>query len=542
MAISFVGSAVAAGASSAFDITLPTCQEGDVVIVETGWASAGDDAPGVSTSGYAEIVEIYQTETNRLNMSVSWKRMGSAPDETVTCLGSGSANFGAVGIAYVLRGVDSTTPFDVAYAAAQGSGGSVPDPPSITPTSEGTLIVILGMGTAGVNAGDPTVTVPSGYSNAVNHYSNAGLKSITVAAASKAWTSGAENPGAWTNWTTTTADSWGAVTLALRAVQPLTPPTGSISITGSTPATTVSTVSGSVAISPGTPVPGIGFPVYPASGEILITGGTPTVSNLPVIMPFTAQMRITAQTPEVHDGVSLVISLPTIAPLFQALGNYATLNVSLPALVFAGATSSPSWLDVDLPTLVPAFAAGTALTVDLPFPEVQFSAVMGATCTLDVDLPTLIFSAGAGAAFALDLPDLAPLFTSTTGSVASLNVTLPAFAALFSADVENLAQLVVHLPDLLPAFSSHQQTLGQLIVDLPPLSVLFSGSAGGAASLHVTLPELQVLLTSYEEITGQMVVVLPALKALFSAAQSGRFDTTTALQLDGTVLRYRRPV
>jgi len=347
-----------------------------------------------------------------------------------------------------------------------------------------------------------------------------------------AWESAASFTHTWEN-NSAQAFSWTPV---------LSPATADLEVTEGIPTTAAAPLTKGVSITGGTPVARAGISVNPTSGEISFTGGTPTLTI--TVLPSSGQMRITGQAPiaQVYQTGNLAVTLPTLAPLFQALGNYAALNVSLPTLIFSGATSSPAWLDVDLPTLVPAFVAGTALTVDLPFPEIQFSAVMGATCALDVDLPTLMFSAGAGAAFALDLPELTPLFSSTTGSVASLNVTLPPFAALFTADVENLAQLVVHLPDLLPAFSSHQQTLGQLIVDLPPLSVLFSGSAGEAASLHVTLPELQILLTSYEEITGQMVVVLPALKALFSAMQSGRFDTATPTQLDGTVLRYRRPV
>ena len=509
MAISFIGSNTGHTTSSSEQlvVSLPVgVAENDIVIVAVG-GSRQDWAAGVLTDGYEEIAELYATSTNTINLSLNWKRMGATPDTEVTCLASGQSFTDLLCIVYVLRGVSVDTALDVAAVTATGSGDHDPNPPAITPVTDESFIVICGGCSNYLAAGgDASVTAPSGYTNQVLLPSTNVTNDSTMMMASKAWTGGTEDPGAWdVDVGIDGADAWAAITIALRPYSDpytLSPGVSSLSVVGQ-------------------------------QSDVVIPG-----SSIP------ASLSITGQTSEVLTAQlgNLAVTLPTLAPLFQALGNYATLNVRLPTLVFAGATSSPSWLDVDLPTLVPAFAAGTALTVDLPFPEVQFSAVVGATCALDVDLPTLVFSAGAGAAFALDLPDLAPLFTSTTGSVASLNVTLPAFAALFTADVENLAQLVVHLPDLLPAFSSHQQVLSQLIVELPPLSVLFSGSAGEAASLHVTLPELQVLLTSYEEITGQMVVVLPALKALFSAAQSGRFDTTTALQLDGTVLRYRRPV
>ena len=519
MAISFVDSAYGSGTTNAdLTLTLPTCLEGDVVVVAVGMGNL--NIASISTADYTSEAGLIGSDVEKVTLRVGWKRMGATPDTTVTLAGS----YGKSAVVHVWRGVDVTA-MDVTTTTATGIDSGIPNAPSITPITEGAVVIACGTG----SVADAAVTGPAGYANHVTAVSSSTYSS-TTSIASKAWSgSGAEDPPAWTDWTTQTWFAWCAATLALRPAEAAAPPEPS---------------SGSLTLTGGEPTPGTAVPVSPLSGEIAITGGTPTPVVDTSVRPATVQMRLSGQTPAVQmvQRGSLAVNLPTLVPLFQALGNYATLNVSLPTLVFAGVTSSPSWLDVDLPTLVPAFAAGTALTVDLPFPEVAFSAVMGATCTLDVDLPTLVFSAGAGAVFALDLPEITPLFTSTTGSVASLNVTLPAFAALFTADVENLAQLVVHLPDLLPAFSSHQQTLGQLIVDLPPLSVLFSGSAGGAASLHITLPELQVLLTSYEEITGQMVVVLPALKALFSAAQSGRFDTTTALQLDGTVLRYRRPV
>jgi len=215
MSISYIGSANAAGASASFNVDLSSLglAEGDLVIVATGLYGTSNLNPGVSTSGYTEIADLYSDDTRDMNLSVNWKLMGSTPDSSVTCNGSGSSFNGAVGIAYVLRGVDQATPLDVTSTTATGIDSGVPDAPSITPTTSGAWVIAIGGSVA--NTSDTAVTPPSGYSNAVYQFSDPNL-GVAVAIASKAWTGGAEDPGAWTNWTTATSESWCAVTMAIR--------------------------------------------------------------------------------------------------------------------------------------------------------------------------------------------------------------------------------------------------------------------------------------------------------------------------------------
>ena len=337
--------------------------------------------------------------------------------------------------------------------------------------------------------------------------------------------------------------SWADATPQVFAWSPvITPATANIVITESVPAIGVAATSVDLEITGGTPAPGVAFPVAPGSGSITITGGTSVPSVDTSVRPLTVQMRITVQVPVPSWGSSLSVTLPPLSALFNARGLNASLQVTLPAITFVGETSAPGWLAVTLPPISVLLGGGNSLVVDLPMPEVLLNGAVGSIGSLHVDLPSLAFSAAAGSALALDLPPLESLFSGTVGTAGSLHVNLPPFAALFAGRVENKGELVINLPGLQSLFTATQQNLGSLHVDLPPLAALFSGYAGETASLQVTLPALEALFTSYENLTGQMVVVLPALQALFEAAQSGRFDTATALQLDGVILRYRRPV
>lgn len=217
MPITYVGSANATGSSASFNIDLSglSLAQGDLVIVATGFVTVGgsDSNPGVTTSGYTEVADLFGDDSREAQLSVSYKLMGATPDTTVACNGSGSGSFGSVGIAYVLRGVDQTTPIDVTTTTATGIDSAVPDPPSITPATSGAWVVIAGLGTA--TSVDETVTAPTGYSNNIIKGSDPST-AVNLAVASKAWTSGAEDPGAWGGWTTSASDAWAAVTMAIR--------------------------------------------------------------------------------------------------------------------------------------------------------------------------------------------------------------------------------------------------------------------------------------------------------------------------------------
>ncbi len=201
------------------DLSGLSMQEGDLVIVATGWSHTTDGNPEVYTNGYSELTDQVGADTRDANLSINYKIMGATPDSGVTCYGSGyqSPVYGDLCLAHVWRGADPTTPIDVTTTTATAANSAVFDSPAITPVTTGAQVLSIGLSTAAASAGDTTITAPTDYTNQLDHNSNGTTHSIQAGIASKAWSgSGAENPAAWTNITTTTSDSWVAATLAIR--------------------------------------------------------------------------------------------------------------------------------------------------------------------------------------------------------------------------------------------------------------------------------------------------------------------------------------
>ena len=215
MALVYVGGAEASGNSASFNLSLAnlTLQQGDLVIVSTGFVHTSNRDPGVSTTGFTEVADLYANDTRDANFSVNWKLMGATPDTVVACNGSGTATNGAVAVAHVWRGVDQDSPMDVTATTATGTNSSNPNSPAITPVTAGTIVISTGLGTG--SSADASIAAPTGYSNQIDISVDPG-NAATVGIASKVWVSGTEDPTAWTNWNTKTTDSWCAVSLAIR--------------------------------------------------------------------------------------------------------------------------------------------------------------------------------------------------------------------------------------------------------------------------------------------------------------------------------------
>jgi len=258
-----------------FDVSLPTCQENDIVLVfNSGSTTNESQSLGVTTSGYTKISDLYVEGTDNLdqNMAISWKRMGSTPDTSVTCTAlQGSADYYTLAVIYILRGVSTADILDVAIVTATGTAGtSIPNPPAITPVTAGAMIVICGSSISS----DWSTTEPTGYSNP--WYNNtSGGNTNTLVVASKLWGgSGEENPDPWTGWTEGTHKTWIAATLAIAPPAPpvVTGVPGTLTITGQTPyVPTIGFMSAA-----GTTPNQLGYGEL--GGEIRIAGKTPTTT------------------------------------------------------------------------------------------------------------------------------------------------------------------------------------------------------------------------------------------------------------------------
>lgn len=218
MAITYLGEVAVTHDGSAGGMTVSltslSLQQDDVVVVGFLLASNTDRSIGVNTAGYTEEAELFANDTYDANLSVSWKRMGSTPDSSVDVSGPGSSTHPARIIARGYRGVDTTTAMDVARTTATGTNGLLVDPPSITPTTSGALIVAWGCGAANAAA------LSTAYSSSDLTDFTSGIVSnfydLAYGVGHKSWTSGAFDAAAWTGTETATTDSRASVVLALR--------------------------------------------------------------------------------------------------------------------------------------------------------------------------------------------------------------------------------------------------------------------------------------------------------------------------------------
>lgn len=195
MAINYIGSAVSD--SGTIDLTGISMQPDDIVIVISG-EDAG--APALAT-GYTSIAVTSSTGDIRY----MYKIMPNPVDSSVT----GLTNASDCGhLAMVFRGVDTTDPIDTFQTSAGISGD--PNPPSITPTVDGCMIVAMGF------LDDDLISTPSPPTDftlsTFNTFGSTGEGGSVMGAYFSQTTAGTINP---TAFNTDGSDWWGAITIAL---------------------------------------------------------------------------------------------------------------------------------------------------------------------------------------------------------------------------------------------------------------------------------------------------------------------------------------
>lgn len=295
MAITFIGSGtqLAAGSTSANTVTFTSALrdesnalisalvEGDLVVLVWGTGSTADRNPTAPT-GYTERANLYSDNTEDTNLVIWTKFMGATPDTTVDVPGSGAAADARVAHIYAFRGVDATTPLDVAVTTATGTGTGQPNPPAITPATAGAWIVVAGASGAATGA---NFDAPADLSATTNHWrtgTRADTHDATCGTGLKTdWASGAFDPAAWTGGTTGAGDSWAAATLALRPIAATTHATtgaltGQIgSVAGSAAHIAIHATTGALA-GPGAAVAGSASSATarPSSGALVGPGAT----------------------------------------------------------------------------------------------------------------------------------------------------------------------------------------------------------------------------------------------------------------------------
>lgn len=232
MAIQFVGGATAAkvGATSGTS-TIPLntgltggiasgVSQGDMVIAVFGTGSSADRTLSITdgTTDYTLIgSELYQNGSSRdTNLRVAYKFMGATPDASTTFGPTGNSDDAGAMAVYVFRGVDPTTPLDVAVTTASNILSSA-DPPAITPLTAGAFIVCVGA--AAHSEGSSTDFTASGLVDFVTRGAN-DVNDVCIGIGHKDdWTSGAFDCAAFSTGIFIFSDgpnSWAAMSIALR--------------------------------------------------------------------------------------------------------------------------------------------------------------------------------------------------------------------------------------------------------------------------------------------------------------------------------------
>ena len=187
-----------------------TIAEDDLVVACYGYTSNADRTLGIVTSGYTSQDEAFSNPTVNIETGVFTKFMGATPDTTVEFSYAGVSDAVHSGLVLILRGVDTTTPIDVAIPAHS----TTLTPAAITPITSGSLIMgFLYMGA--LAADNPLFT---GYGNLTfvgERVGNGGTNDGISAIGTEEWTGGTFTPTAWTNSGTSKATH--AHTVAFRA-------------------------------------------------------------------------------------------------------------------------------------------------------------------------------------------------------------------------------------------------------------------------------------------------------------------------------------
>jgi hypothetical protein len=180
-----------------------TLAEDDLVII---MRSSNSDISGDTISGYTAIDVPAVSDPG---MTIEYKFMGATPDTTVTIPENTNDDQGVV--IEVWTGIDTTTPLDVAFQVATGTGTNA-DPPSITPLADNCIIKVIGAQDNKEARSSP----PTNYTNfaiAIAGGAEGTNKSSLWTASRKLATAAAENPGV---FGTHDSNPWRAYTIALR--------------------------------------------------------------------------------------------------------------------------------------------------------------------------------------------------------------------------------------------------------------------------------------------------------------------------------------
>lgn len=188
---------------------------GDLIICAVSIAGTANKVYNIA--GFTQIADLYQNDTEDSNLFVGYAYATPIPQTFITVTGgSGAAADGIVIAVQVFRNVRQSGPLDVIPTTAGGLNGAIPDPPAITPTTAGSLIVVAGSAAHDSTAGGAFTA--SYLTNFLSPVNTAATNRATLGMGYVSWPGGAYDPAAWTfSGTGGTAANWShnSVTMAI---------------------------------------------------------------------------------------------------------------------------------------------------------------------------------------------------------------------------------------------------------------------------------------------------------------------------------------
>lgn len=193
---------------------------GDIVIAVYATGATTARTLTIDSIGYTTVAALNSSNTYDTNLLVAYKVL-TAADATVDFGAPGAAGDGGAAAVHVWRGSFAVSPLSGVAQTATSVSTARPDPPAMTPTDTGAVILVAGGGGALTGS-----VFTSGLSNFITAVSIETYDGIVGLGAYTGWTSGTYDPAAWAGGSSVSSSSWAAVTLALQPIPPktLSPP------------------------------------------------------------------------------------------------------------------------------------------------------------------------------------------------------------------------------------------------------------------------------------------------------------------------------
>lgn len=227
--IQFVGGAFSSGTSSGSFTTSLTAlvsgidtraRVGDLVVASTAAsnnATSGTGVSGVAGVEYSMLFRGYANDNLDAALCVCYKYL-TAEDATCLHYSNGLTTRGMVGLVTVWRNVNSTTPITQSGAAASTNTGR-PNPPSVTPTIPGSIVLAIGAGTARSGTAFGGHLVPPAsytYGTRARHSGTVVSGGVNGYVCWRTWPGyAAEDPGAFTSGSISSSDSALGISIVL---------------------------------------------------------------------------------------------------------------------------------------------------------------------------------------------------------------------------------------------------------------------------------------------------------------------------------------